>query len=245
MVKDFYFVQLYPEGGGGYWGVLPRPTDDELERKESNRLLKDREELELQKRLNPEDLSDLQNWPHALWWRLKDVRNDRNPEGDLDQKKIDERASEGRLRQRHWMDDMSNEALQRFLDEQKYEPSEYYAAVYDAYGNLVALTDVKVTEVKNKCEENQLTANEQGLSENLVVGETAPWQVGEEVFHWKCEGVVTRIDSAGIFRGDDVCRACVIAWWKKKAFLIPASAATSGVAVVESNEPRRASPSRP
>lgn len=245
VVEDFYWVELRPQGGGDYWGVLPRPTDDELDEKETQRLLEDRERLELQDRLSSEDMNDLQDWPHALWWRLKEVRNDRNPEGDLDQKKIDERASEGRLRQRHWMDKLSNEELQRFLDEQKHEPAEYYGAVYDAYGNLVAVSDVEVSEVRGKCNENKLTEREEGLAENLVVGETAIWQIGEEVFHWRCEGVVTRIDYEGIFRGDDVCRACVIAWWKKKSFLIPAAAGTTGIAVVESNEPRRASPSRP
>jgi hypothetical protein len=62
-----------------------------------------------------------------------------------------------------------------------------------------------------------------------------------------CEGVVTRIDMNGIFRADDACRACVIAWWQQKKFLIPVAAGVTGtgISIIDTLGPKPASPSRP
>jgi hypothetical protein len=86
----------------------------------------------------------------------------------------------------------------------------------------------------------QLGPKERGVAENLTVGETAPDQQGKEVFAFLCDGVVTRVNSQGIRRSDDICRACVVAWWPRKSVLLPAAAV---VGVIVSDDP--VSPSRP
>ena len=244
VVEDFYWVRLHPQGEGHYWGVIPQPTDDELKKRELERMVEDRDLLT--PRLREDNDSEFDKYRRALWWRYKERTKHRNPNGDLDQDRIEERANYGRQEQRHWMDKLTNRELEEFLRELEYEPAEYFAAVYDARGQEVAASDVDVTRVEDRCD-NEVKGQEEGLAENLTVGETASWQIGEEVFHWKCEGVITRINARGEFRGDDVCRACVIAWWHKQSFLIPTSAVATatGVSVIESEGPRRASPSRP
>jgi hypothetical protein len=75
------------------------------------------------------------------------------------------------------------------------------------------------------------------------VGETSPKQQGKKVMAFLCDGIVTRINHAGVRRADEVCRACVAAWWQRKAVLIPAAA---GVGVIITDEPEpEPSPSRP
>jgi hypothetical protein len=116
---------------------------------------------------------------------------------------------------------------------------EYYGALVDAAGRVVARSATQVTPVTRDCR-LQLSPKERGVAENLTIGETSPDQQGREVLAFLCDGVVTRINFAGLRRSDDVCRVCVVAWWKKGA-LLPA-AALSGIIVEEDPEP---SPSRP
>ncbi len=243
IVEDFYWVQLHPEGAGSYWGVLPQPTDAELAKHELDLEQNDVDGL---KPRRVEDTEDPDPFRRALWWRAKEFSDDRNPNGDLEQKKIEQRAGQGRLQQRHWMDQLTNRELQDFLEAQKYEPTEYWAAVHDSFGQVVSVTDIYVTEVRDRCD-HELDQTQRGLAENLSVGETAPWQVSEEIFHWKCEGIVTRVDAKGFFRGDEVCRACLIAWWKKKNFLLPVASGltATGLTLIDGDSPSSASPSRP
>lgn len=239
VVEDFYWVRMQPKGGGYYWTVLPMPEEEKLVARELAKRVEELEQLEKERQEKIDENT-------AAWWLVKEHSEHRNPNGDLDDDQIRERASRGKLEQRTWMEKMDAEALEKFLVEQKYEPAEYFAAVYDAYGERISASDVKVVPVTDDCEGN-LTAQEQGFAENLIVGETAPWQVGQDVFHWKCDGVITRVDYTGIWRGDDRCRACVIAWWKMKSFLLPVAAgvAATGVVIIGGNEPPRASPSTP
>ena len=53
-VEDFYWVEMEPMGNGEHWGVLPKPQNEVLERREA-------EEVEEQVR---------ERW--AAWWRLKE-----------------------------------------------------------------------------------------------------------------------------------------------------------------------------
>jgi len=70
--------------------------------------------------------------------------------------------------------------------------------------------------------------------------------VGEKVEGFLCDGVVSRINPLGILRGDEKCRACVIAWWEKPVVMIPAAAAIAGTGVIISKgEPKEASPVTP
>ncbi len=74
------------------------------------------------------------------------------------------------------------------------------------------------------------------------MGETLESQQDEVVFHWLCDGIVSRVDFEEVLRPDKVCRSCVVAG------LFPAATA-AGAAVaataIEKREPRRASRIRP
>ncbi len=212
-VEDFYWVAMNSQGGGEYWGVLPKPEDEVLERRDLKRV--------------SEDLR--QRW--ARWWRQKEILEDRDPNDDLDQEIIKERAQVGKLQSRDWMENFTDDSLEQWLENLEYEPTEYYAAVYDGYGQRLAAGPMQVTQVRDQCPTN-LTPAEAGLAENLTVGETAAWQQGKELFHWLCDGVVTRVDPSGVYRGDSICRACVVAWWQKEEFLIPLAAGLVGGGVI-------------
>jgi hypothetical protein len=125
--------------------------------------------------------------------------------------------------------------------ERRNEQVEYYAALTDGAGNVVARSESRMVKVTDDCRV-RLTPKERGVAENLTVGETAPDQQGKEVFAFLCDGVVTRINSQGIRRADEVCRVCVVAWWQKKAVLLPAAVVTGVVVTDDDPEP---SPSRP
>lgn len=247
IVEDFYWLQMQATGDGSYWGVLPRPADRELP---AFQLREDRPEVEEHKRALRErgESDDVDRYRQALWWRVKELSEDRNPNRDLDQERIAERSSVGRREQRDWMAAMSDRELEAWLDSLVNEPAEYFVAVYDPRGQRLAESAMQVVKVNRRgCDEPELTEAQAGYADNLVVGETAGWQAGEEVFHWLCEGVVTRIDESGVWRADDRCRACVIAWWQKSSFLIPTAATLvgTGVILIDDDEPREASPSRP
>lgn len=207
LVEDFYWVEMEAAGGGRYWVTVPAPGDQELDRHDLAR---------------PRDDSQ-RDYLWAAWWREKDLSNDRNPNGDLDDDVIRQRASEGKTIERDWLRGMELADLQQWLREQRYEPAEYFAAVVAPDGRILARSPMEVAPVTDDCDV-ELNLREEGLSNNLVIGETARWQETEkEVFHWLCDGIVSRVDATGILRIDRYCRACVIAWWKKKSFLIPTS----------------------
>jgi len=126
--------------------------------------------------------------------------------------------------------------------ERRNERLEYYAALVDPAGKVIARSESQLTPVTQDCKV-QLGAKEHGVAENLTVGETSPQQQGKKVLAFLCDGVVTRVNYAGVRRADEVCRACVIAWWQRKAVLIPAVAGVGGVIITDrAPEP---SPSRP
>ena len=224
-VEDFYYVEMRPSGGGQYWAVLPQPEDKAIERTRLRRPQGERETGN--------------EW--AEWWRRKEGSDNRDPNDDLDEKVIKERASVGKKEPRAWIRNMTDVDLQRWLEKQKYEPAQYYAAIYDGAGRFVAKSDVKVTPVNKECRV-QLTPQQAGYAENLTIGETADWQRGERVFHWECDGIVTRIDPAGIPRADDSCRACLIAWWKPAAVI--GAGAVTGI-IIERFDPTPVSQSQP
>lgn len=226
-VEDFYYVEAYPQGGGSYWSVLPKAEDQILE---ARGLLED---IEYQAG-SGEDTS----W--AEWWTVKEASTDRDPNHNLNEDIIRERASVGKQMKRDWMADMTREDLQTWLEGLENEPTEYYSEVLDASGKVVARSPMLVTEVTQACPVT-LTPKQESVAANLTVGETAYWKRGENVFHWMCSGIVTRINPEGLLRSDEVCRACVIAWWKKKEILLPlAAAVTAGGGILiaqDDNEP--------
>lgn len=223
-VEDFYFTEMVPTGGGAYWGVFPQPEATDLKR----------QELE-----EPKDDATAT----AEWWRAKELSDDRDPNDDLDDATIRERASHGKAEPRDWLRDQEDDALERFLVRQDLEPAEYFVSLVTPEGAEVARTEQSVVEVRDDCRA-ALTPQQLGLAQNLIVGETAPWQAGEPVFHWECTGIVTRLDPQRVLRPDEACRACVVAWWP---IVGGAAAGAIGVVAVTDDDPPpgEVSPSRP
>ena len=230
-VEDLYYVRMKPEGQGRYWGVFPKAEDREVQRHD---LAEQRESSQ-----------DQYDW--AQWWRDKDASEDRNPNNDLDQDLIRERASQGKLESRDWMSEMDDATFQDWLEQLENEPTEYFTSVHDYAGNRLAKSQTQVVEVRDNCRAD-LTEKQLGEAANLTVGETAYWQKAEGLFHWLCDGIVSRIDPLSILRGDGACRACVIAWWKSPDVLVP-SVGVAGVGttvvVVNQSDPAPVSPSEP
>jgi len=121
---------------------------------------------------------------------------------------------------------------------------EYYGALVDPAGKVVARSPMATAPVTADCKV-QLGPKERGVAENLTVGETSPKQQGKKILAFLCDGVVTRVNYAGVRRSDEVCRACVIAWWQRKAVLIPAVIGGAGIAIFNPRPEPEPSPSRP
>lgn len=129
--------------------------------------------------------------------------------------------------------------------DEKNEAVEYYVAVVDPADRVLAKSESLMAPVYDDCEV-ELSDKQRGTAENLTVGETTMEQVGEEVDGFLCDGVVTRISPLGILRGDEKCRACVIAWWEKNGIILPAAAGAVGSGILISSEgPKEASPVTP
>lgn len=224
-VEDFYYVEMRPSADGGYWGVFPDPEDHPADR---------------------ENLKNEQENAWAKWWKAKEASDHRNPNGDLDDDVIRERASLGKLEKRSWMAAREDRAFQEWLQKLENEPAEYFVAAYDARGRQLARTEMRVVEVRKKNCDVRLTPQQEGYAENLVVGESREWQTGKAPFHWECDGVTTRIDTAGVLRADDACRVCAIAWWRNPAVIVPAAMGTLTLVTISTpNDPVEISPSRP
>jgi hypothetical protein len=128
--------------------------------------------------------------------------------------------------------------------EQRNNHIEYYSALVDPTGKVVARSPMNNVPVTADCK-TQLGPKERGVAENLTVGETSPKQQGKKILAFLCDGVVTRVNYAGVRRADEVCRACVVAWWQRKAVLIPVAIAGAGVTIVNRHPEPEPSPSRP
>ncbi len=194
VVEDLYYVDMYPEGGDRYWGVMPKAEKRRLDRHE------------IERRRDETAASS----PEAAWWREKEASEHRNPNQDLDPDEIQERASVGKSEQRDWMNTLTDQEFEAWLDTLEYEPVEYFAAVFGPTGEQIARSPMMIGEVRAESDcDVVLTPAQLGEAQNLVVGETAAWQRGKPVYHWLCDGVVTRVDPEGVKRPDETCRTCV------------------------------------
>ncbi|MGH9465058.1 MAG: hypothetical protein ACRD0X_05390 [Thermoanaerobaculia bacterium] len=158
------------------------------------------------------------------------------------------------LEDRDWMQGHDRDWLESWLEEQEHEAAEYYVATYDAAGQVSARSETRLVEVRGDPErggdddegENEdcavppLDLKQSGWAQNLTVGETTGDQAGQPVFHWLCDGIVTRINQQGVYRADEYCRACVVG-----VGFVPVAAIAAGVvsgAIIEHPE---ASPRQP
>ncbi|MGD2114948.1 MAG: hypothetical protein PVG07_07845 [Acidobacteriota bacterium] len=159
------------------------------------------------------------------------------------------------LKDRDWMEGHDREWLEDWLADQENEAAEYWVGVYDAAGKPVQVSETRLVRVFHDEDDGEdengdgndecpivLTPREKGWAENLTVGETVPPQVGKQVYHWLCDGIVTRVDWQGVFRADSICRRCIVAWWDKPESLVPAAVLLGGGVTVGGGE---ISPSRP
>ena len=108
------------------------------------------------------------------------------------------------------MNTLTDQEFETWLDTLEYEPVEYFAAVFGPTGEQIAKSPMMIGEVRSESDcDVVLTPAQMGEAQNLVVGETAAWQRGKPVYHWLCDGVVTRVDPEGVKRPDETCRTCV------------------------------------
>lgn len=243
-VEDFYWLEMNARGGGEYWTVLPKPDDEELDVER----LEDPDDPDAREAGLSEEEAD--EFPLAAWWLSKEHTPHRDPNDELNTEIIEERASEGGEPQvRDWMRALEPADLELWLqeihDDTEQEPAEYYATVMGADGSEIARSAMKVVLVTEDCEV-ELDRQEAGQAQNLVVAETAEWQIGRPVFHWLCDGIVSRRDYLGVLRADEICRSCVVAWVHKPELIAPATAGLVGViGVVVEDDPEPASPVAP
>lgn len=125
--------------------------------------------------------------------------------------------------------------------EDRNQAVEYYATFVDAAGKETARSQMQRVPVSDDCRV-KLTNKEFGVAQNLTIGETAMTQMNKSVIGFLCDGIVTRINAEGVRRSDDVCRACVVAWFKKTAVIAPVAGLTT---IVTIDEPGPVSPARP
>lgn len=147
------------------------------------------------------------------------------------------------LEKRDWMAGRDREWLDNWLEQQQFEAAEYFVSVVDVAGRELARSKASLVEVRdrNDCRVS-LDAFEQGQARNLTVGEKTEAQRGHELYHWLCDGVVSRVDFEGVLREDEICRACVVAAWLP---VVPAGAALIAGTTIEKREPRRVSEVQP
>ncbi|HEX5757961.1 MAG TPA: hypothetical protein VF121_02100 [Thermoanaerobaculia bacterium] len=126
--------------------------------------------------------------------------------------------------------------------EKRNQEVEYSAALVDAGGAVVARSATRYVKVNGNCPV-ELSPRETGVAENLTVGESAPQQQGKTVMGFLCDGIVTRVNHAGIRRADETCRSCVIAWWARPSVLFPAG--VGGILIIDEDPEPEPSPSRP
>lgn len=116
------------------------------------------------------------------------------------------------LQKRDWMEGRDRAWLEEWLRQQRHEAAEYYVAVISPDGKALSRSRLRLVGVSDPEDcPVELGPRERGWARNLTVGETTQLQLGNPVLHWLCDGIVSRIGANGVLRGDDFCRACVIA----------------------------------
>ncbi len=146
------------------------------------------------------------------------------------------------LQSRDWMEGRDREWLEDYLEDRRQEAAEYYLAVYDESGEVRGRSETRLVSVEPDGCMPALTPRQRGWADNLTVGETSTTQANKEVFHWLCDGIVTRIDTERILHPDEFCRACVVGF----GFVPPLASVAAGVvsgSIIEHSPP--ASPRQP
>lgn len=149
----------------------------------------------------------------------------------------------------YWLDMVADGGGRYWAVPPKPEPQnsrlEYYVASTNSAGRTLARSESMFSPVDDDCSV-ELTPRQVGVANNLVIGETIGAQEGNRVLGFLCDGIVSRVNPQGILRPDEVCRGCVIPWWAKEEYLVPAAAVpAAGLLVCCSGGGEEASVSRP
>lgn len=128
--------------------------------------------------------------------------------------------------------------------EHRNERIEYYVSVVDPYGQTLARSESQFSPVQDDCQ-IQLSPQQVGYANNLVIGETVEAQEDNRVLGFLCDGVVTRVNFEGIMRPDEICRSCVIPPWAKQEFMGAAAAVGAATAIIVEEPGGEPSQSRP
>ena len=121
-----------------------------------------------------------------------------------------DRSRVGSSVERDWLNEGSQSVLADWLAEQKSEPVEYYAALYDVARDSQAQSELKIASVREDCRAT-LDSKQIGEAKNQTIGETAQWQNDKIVYHWECDHLVSRINYLDVKEADSICRAVVVA----------------------------------
>ncbi len=141
------------------------------------------------------------------------------------------------LKDRDWMEGKDRDWLEDWLEDQENEAAEYFVAVHDAKDARLSRSDMRLVEVRDEDDcPTDMDEWQSGWAENLTVGETTEIQQGKPVFHWLCDGIVTRINFESVLRPDEFCRACVVALLPR---LLPGAACRSGSSTSRQGGPPR------
>lgn len=115
------------------------------------------------------------------------------------------------LADRDWVGDRDFDGMVEYFESQEHELVEYYVAVVDRAGEILGRSKTRLVEVQDPELCNPaLSLRERAWAQNLTIGEMAGTQVGRPVFHWLCDGIVTRVSARGLWRADDFCRGCAV-----------------------------------
>jgi hypothetical protein len=127
---------------------------------------------------------------------------------------------------------------------------EVQMAVRDAEGKETR-TPIQKLPVTASCN-GGLTQEQTGFAQNLVVGETVVSQAGQVLSGFRCDGVISRINTRGDLKPDESCRrvlmaeAAAAADEENRRRIIPLIIlGGGGIALIRHKEPPEASQARP
>jgi hypothetical protein len=216
----WYFVDMFPAGDGRYWTVVPKPED--------------RPQTEL--------FDD--------WW---DILQDRDWLAGRDRDWLEEwlenqehEAAEYRVVIVDGLGNVvqqSETALVEVLDPDT-DPDFEERQRFEGRRDGVIVETVDGERLVGDAEDDDcpvlLTEVEYSWASNLTIGETTEAQAGNPVFHWLCDGIVTRLGSNSVYRADEYCRACVVGGFFPPS-LVPVIVSSD---IIRRNRPEEVTPSQ-
>jgi hypothetical protein len=148
-----------------------------------------------------------------------------------------------------------------YLEMEQAEDATYWASLPKPEGDTkvveiqVAVVDAQSRETRGPLDKVQvssdcdlsLSAAELYAAQNLIVGETVQSQKGGAVVGFLCDGIISRLDLAGLLSGDEYCCQALMAAAGKGKKLLPLLllGGTGGSGAVKWEEEQETSPPSP